>query len=56
MDKQTAVEEAARAVLEHGGPEARTDPHAVVDAMGMALDMGATHHDISAEMARQRTK
>ncbi|MER8083826.1 hypothetical protein ABTZ57_01355 [Streptomyces sp. NPDC094048] len=56
MDRQTAVEEAARAVLEHGGPNARTDPHAVVAAMGQAIDLGATHEDISAEMARQRGK
>lgn len=56
MDRQTAVEEAATAVLEHGGPEAATDPRTVVAAMGRAIDLGATHQDISAEMARQRTQ
>ncbi|MFE7347508.1 hypothetical protein [Streptomyces fimicarius] len=56
MDRQTAVEAAARAVLDHGGPDARTNPRDVVDAMGRAIDLGATHDDIRAEMARQRTQ
>ena len=54
MDKDTAVKEAARAVLAHGGPECRTDPRGVMDAMGRALDADATHQDIAAEMRRQR--
>lgn len=54
MDQQQAVEEAAREVLAHGGPEARTDARDVVAAMGAALDAGATHADIAAEMRRQR--
>ncbi|MER7807900.1 hypothetical protein [Streptomyces sp900116325] len=56
MDVQQAVRDAARAVLEHGGPEARTDPRTVVDAMEQALQLGATHEDIRVEMARQRTQ
>ncbi|MFE4691246.1 hypothetical protein ACFRH6_14450 [Streptomyces sp. NPDC056749] len=54
MDRQTAVEAAAREVLAHGGPDALTDPHAALDAMGRALDAGAMHEDIAAEMRRQR--
>lgn len=52
--RQTAVEEAARALIEHGGPECRTDPHVATRAMARALDLGATHDDITAEMRRQR--
>lgn len=55
MDKQQAVREAAAAVLEHGGPECRTDPHEPLDAMGRAYDAGATDAEIRAEIARQRT-
>ncbi|MGK5497556.1 hypothetical protein [Streptomyces sp. URMC 125] len=54
MSRQQAVEEAACAVITHGGPECRTDPHIPVEAMGRALDAGATHDDIAAEMRRQR--
>jgi hypothetical protein len=54
MDRQQAIENAARAVIEHGGPDCRTDPRTVTDAMTAALDLGATHDDISAEMKRQR--
>jgi hypothetical protein len=54
MDKQTAVEIAARELLAHGGPAFRSDPHAPLDAMGVALDAGATHDEIAAEMRRQR--
>jgi hypothetical protein len=54
MDQQQAVQEAARAVIEHGGPDCLTDPHIPLEAMGRALDAGATHDDIAAEMRRQR--
>ncbi|MFI6700300.1 hypothetical protein ACIBJC_15205 [Streptomyces sp. NPDC050509] len=54
MDKTGAVREAAKAVLEHGGPEHRTDPLIPTRAIGAALNLGATHDDIRAEMARQR--
>ncbi|MDX2700576.1 hypothetical protein [Streptomyces ipomoeae] len=52
---QQAIEEAALAVLEHGGPDCLTDPHTPLEAMGRALDAGATHDDIAAEISRQRT-
>ncbi|WP_406324463.1 hypothetical protein [Streptomyces niveus] len=55
MDKQQAIVEAAEAVLEHGGPECRTDPREPLSAMGRAYDAGATDEDIRAEIARQRT-
>ncbi|MFD9569976.1 hypothetical protein ACFWBI_09040 [Streptomyces sp. NPDC059982] len=54
MDRQQAVTEAARAVIEHGGPECRTDPQIPCAAMDHALSLGATHEDIQAEMRRQR--
>jgi hypothetical protein len=54
MDRQEAVEIAAREVLAHGGPDALTDPRLAVDAMNAALDLGATHADIAAEVRRQR--
>ncbi|MGO4630518.1 hypothetical protein AB4225_06175 [Streptomyces sp. 2RAF24] len=54
MDMQEAVENAAREVLAHGGPKALTDPRIAVDAMSAALDLGATHEDIAAEVRRQR--
>ncbi|MGW5130372.1 hypothetical protein [Streptomyces sp. NPDC004135] len=54
MDRQTAIEEAAREVLAHGGPDCLTDPHVPLVAMSRALDAGATHDDIAAEMDRQR--
>jgi hypothetical protein len=54
VDRQQAVQEAARAVIEHGGPHCLTDPHIPLNAMGAALDAGATHDDIAAEMQRQR--
>jgi hypothetical protein len=54
--KQDAVAEAARAVIEHGGPEWRTDPHIALEAMGRAYDLGATGDDIADEMRRQRTQ
>ena len=52
--RQQAVENAAREVLAHGGPAALTDPQIAVNAMGAALDAGATHQDIADEMKRQR--
>ncbi|MGW0736337.1 hypothetical protein [Streptomyces sp. NPDC002851] len=52
--EQSAVEAAAEAVLGHGGPECRTDPHTVLDAIGAALKAGSTHDDIAAELRRQR--
>lgn len=55
MDKQQAIAAAAAAVLEHGGPECRTDPHIPVEAMSQARDAGATDAEIRAEIARQRT-
>ena len=55
MDRDTAVREAAEAVLKHGGPECRTDPHGVLDALLDAYEAGATTNDVRAEMARQRT-
>ncbi|MFJ8852343.1 hypothetical protein [Streptomyces sp. NPDC102437] len=54
MDKQIAIGTAAREVLAHGGPDALTDPHIATEAMGHALDLGATHEDIAAEINRQR--
>lgn len=54
MDKRTAVRAAARAVIEHGGPDCLTDPNIPTGAMRAALDAGATHEDIAAEMRRQR--
>lgn len=54
MNQQQAVQEAARAVIEHGGPDCLTDPHIPCDAMARALALGATHADIAAEMKRQR--
>ncbi|WP_225840296.1 hypothetical protein [Streptomyces sp. NK08204] len=54
MDKQTAIEEAAREVLAHGGPDCLTDPKQVTRAMVRAHDLGATEEDITAEMRRQR--
>lgn len=54
MDKQTAIEEAAREVLAHGGPDCLTDPHRATEAMGRALDAGTTHDDIAAEIRHQR--
>ncbi len=54
MDRQQAVEEAAREVLAHGGPDCLTDPKQVMRAMGRACDLGATEEDIRAEMQRQR--
>ncbi|MFL4904837.1 hypothetical protein ACJ6WF_17020 [Streptomyces sp. MMS24-I2-30] len=54
MNRQQAVEEAAREVLAHGGPASLTDPKIPLDAMQRALDAGATHDDIAAEMRRQR--
>lgn len=54
MNKRDAVERAAREVLAHGGPAALTDPQIPVDAMNAALDLGATHAEIAAEVRRQR--
>lgn len=56
MNKQEAIRAAAKAVIEHGGPECRTDPHIPLEAMGRAYELGATGDDIAAEMARQRAK
>lgn len=52
--KQDAVQEAAAAVIAHGGPAALTSPHDTLAAMGRAYDTGATGDDITAEMRRQR--
>jgi hypothetical protein len=54
MDRQQAIQAAAREVLAHGGPDCLTDPHIPLNAMGAAIDAGATHDDIAEEMARQR--
>ncbi|WP_262705532.1 MULTISPECIES: hypothetical protein [Streptomyces] len=55
QDQRTAaVREAAREVLAHGGPECLTDPREVMQAVGRALDAGASNEDIKAEMRRQR--
>ncbi|BBC30019.1 hypothetical protein SGFS_013130 [Streptomyces graminofaciens] len=54
MDRQQAIEEAAREVLAHGGPDCLTDPREVMRAVGRALDAGASNEDIKAEMRRQR--
>ncbi|MFG2833146.1 hypothetical protein ACGFWI_37870 [Streptomyces sp. NPDC048434] len=53
-DLQQAIEEAAAAVLAHGGPECRTNPKVVTAAMGRAYDLGATEEDVRAAMRRQR--
>lgn len=53
-EKSAAIAEAAAAVIEHGGPDSLTDPHVAVEAMGRALDLGATHRDIAEEIHRQR--
>ncbi|MGA4954078.1 hypothetical protein [Streptomyces lydicamycinicus] len=53
-DLQQAIEEAAAAVLAHGGPECRTDPKIATRAMEQAFDLGATEADIRAAMRRQR--
>ncbi|MFB7359583.1 hypothetical protein [Streptomyces gardneri] len=52
--RQQAIENAAREVIAYGGPAALTDPHLSVNAMGAAIDLGATHQDIADEMQRQR--
>lgn len=54
MHRQQAVEEAAREVIAHGGPDCLTDPREVMRAVGRALDAGATNEDIKTEMRRQR--
>jgi hypothetical protein len=54
MTKEQAVQAAAAAVLDHGGPLALTDPKIGLQLMGEALDLGATHRDITDEMKRQR--
>jgi hypothetical protein len=54
MTKTEAIANAAREILAHGGPDCLTDPHIGVAAMSQALDLGATHDDIAAEMRRQR--
>ncbi|MFF8656804.1 hypothetical protein [Streptomyces huasconensis] len=53
MDKQTAIEEAARKALAVGGPAALTNVHDTVAAVGRALDEGATYAEIAAEMKHQ---
>lgn len=50
MDKQKAIEEAARECLKRPAFELRNDAHIACDA----LDLGATHSDIEDEMKRQR--
>ncbi|MCX4665058.1 hypothetical protein [Streptomyces uncialis] len=52
--RQQAIENAAREVIAHGGPEALTDPRQVLNSMRTASDLGATHQDITDEMKRQR--
>jgi hypothetical protein len=54
MDRQQAIQEAAREVLAHGGPDCLTDPGEVMRAVGRALDAGASNEEIKAEMRRQR--
>lgn len=53
-DLTIAIHEAAVAVLDHGGPESRTDPRIACDAMGRVLDLGGTHRDIAEEIKRIR--
>ncbi|MFF6844738.1 hypothetical protein ACFY8X_39110 [Streptomyces tanashiensis] len=52
--RQQAIENAAREVIAHDGPNARTDPHQVLNAMHAARELGATEKDITDEMKRQR--
>ncbi|MFB7597238.1 hypothetical protein [Streptomyces sp. NPDC056160] len=52
--KQAAIEEAARELLAHGGPDCRTDPHVPLEAMKRAQEAGATADEIATEMRRQR--
>ncbi|MEW5529438.1 hypothetical protein [Streptomyces virginiae] len=54
MTRDQAVEEAAREVIAYGGPEALTDPHIALRAIGRALDLGATHRDIENAMKKLR--
>jgi hypothetical protein len=54
MDRQQAIQEAAREVLAHGGPNCLADPHTPMDAIKRAFDAGANSDDIAAEMRRQR--
>ncbi|MFE2912836.1 hypothetical protein [Kitasatospora indigofera] len=54
MNRAEATANAAREILAHGGPDCLTDPHIGLAAMSRALDLGATHDDITAEMRRQR--
>lgn len=61
MDKQTVIENAvsevlaaAREVLTHGDSAGRPDPIVALLALGFALEAGATHEEIVAEMQRQR--
>jgi hypothetical protein len=54
MDKQTAIQTAARELLEHGGPSFRTDAETPMKEFRAALDTGATCDEIAAEMRRQR--
>ncbi|MEW2302002.1 hypothetical protein AB0958_18850 [Streptomyces sp. NPDC006655] len=42
MTQQKAVEDAAREVPAHDGPDRLTDPSIPVEAMGRSLDAGAT--------------
>jgi hypothetical protein len=56
MNRQQAVEVAAREVIAHGGPACLTDPKQVMRAVGRALDAGASNEDIKAEMRRQRAE
>ena len=45
MDKTTAIQNAARELLAHGGPAHHTNPHTALDAMRAALEAGATRDD-----------
>ncbi|MDT0381414.1 hypothetical protein RM572_21890 [Streptomyces sp. DSM 42041] len=54
MDKQTATENAARAVLENSRPDCLTDPDHHPGAVVRALLLGVRRADIEAEVKRQR--
>ena len=56
MDKQQAVEAAARGAIAHSDPNVATDPDQVLNAIEAARAAGATTDDIAAEMLRQRDK
>ncbi|MGE7437965.1 hypothetical protein [Kitasatospora sp. NPDC001175] len=52
MTKEDAIHAAAEAVIEHVTPEPSSDPHTAVRLMDQAINLGATHEDIAAEILR----